>query len=192
MIMKKIPFVKILIAAAIYFLMAILASTSGLIHPVCFAYSGTVLAFLWSFVYLYVAANMQCFGAAAILNGTVLIVAVLMGEGDAPLFTGMIVFAALAEIIRRVNGYDTLKGVRLSYIPLAFSFYAYTAHWWTDTEGSLQAAVEEMRPGYDELMKPVIANIPALIIALMLVIPLAILGMRAAEKIMKKQAEKLH
>lgn len=82
--------------------------------------------------------------------------------------------------------------MRLSYIPLAFSFYAYTAHWWTDTEGSLQAAVEEMRPGYDELMKPVIANIPALIIALMLVIPLAILGMRAAEKIMKKQAEKLH
>ena len=56
--------------------MAILASTSGLIHPVCYAYSGTVLAFLWSFVYLYVAANMQCFGAAAILNGTVLIVAI--------------------------------------------------------------------------------------------------------------------
>ena len=189
--MKKVPVVKILIAAVIYFLLAILASTSGLIHPVCYAYSGTVLAFLWSFVYLYTAANMQCFGAAAILNGIALIAAVLMGEGDAPLFIGMIVFAALAEIIRRMNGYDTLKSVRLSYIPLAFSFYTFTAHWWTDTEGALHAAVEEMRPGYDELMKPVIANIPGLVIALILVIPMAILGMKLAEKVMKKQAAML-
>ena len=45
--------------------MALIASTGGLIHPVCFAYSGTVLAFLWSFVYLYAAANWQTFGAAA-------------------------------------------------------------------------------------------------------------------------------
>lgn len=189
--MKKIPVARILIAAVVYFLLGILASTSGLIHPACYAYSGTVLAFLWSFVYLYVAANMQCFGAAAILNGVALLVALLMGEGDAPLLIGMILFAALAEIIRKMNGYDTLRGVRRSYIPLAFSFYSFTAHWWTDTEGSLQAAVEEMRPGYDAMMRPVIANIPALVIALVLVIPLAILGMKLAETVMKKQAAKL-
>ena len=189
--MKKIPVVKVLIAAVIYFLLAILASTSGLIHPVCFAYSGTVLAFVWSFVYYYTAANMQCFGAAAILNGSALIVALLMGEGDTPLIVGMILFAAIAEIVRKLDGYDTLKGVRRSYIPLAFSFYAFTAHWWTDTEGSLEAAAEEMRPGYDALMKPVIENIPALIIALILVVPLAVLGMKLAEKLMKKQTAKL-
>ena len=189
---KKVPVVKILIAAVIYFLLGILASTSGLIHPACYAYSGTVLAFLWSFVYLYTAANMQCFGAAAVLNGIALVAALLMGEGDAPLIIGMIVFAALAEFIRKTNGYDTLKGVRRSYIPLAFTFYSFTAHWWTDTEGALQAAVEEMRPGYDELMRPVIANIPGLIIALILVIPMAVLGMKMSEKVMKKQAAMLN
>ena len=47
-----------------------------------------------------------------------------------------------------------MKGVRWSFIPFAFSFFAYTLHWWTDTEGSLAAAVEEMPAGYDELMKP--------------------------------------
>lgn len=36
----------------------------------------------------------------------------------------------------------------LKILPMAFSFFAYSAHWWTDTEGSLAAAVEEMRPGY--------------------------------------------
>ena len=101
-----------------------------------------------------------------------------MGEGDAPLFIGMIVFTTLAEIIRKLTDYDKL----------AYSFYAFTAHWWTDTEGALQAAMEEMRPGHDDLMKPVIANIPGLVIALILIIPVAALGMKLAEKVMKKQA----
>lgn len=37
----------------------------------------------------------------------------------------------------------------------------------------------------------VIANTPALIIALILVIPMAVLGMRLAEKVLKKQAAAL-
>ncbi|WP_091825801.1 MptD family putative ECF transporter S component [Butyrivibrio sp. ob235] len=71
------------------------------------------------------------------------------------------------------------------------SFYAYSAHWWTDTAGSLQAAVEEMPEGYADMMEPVIANTPGLIIALVFVIPVAILGMIIAEKVMKKQADSL-
>ena len=54
-------------------------------------------------------------------------------------------------------------------IPLAFSFFAYPAHWWFDTEGSLAAAVEEMPAGYDQLMIPVINNIPVLIVVLVLI-----------------------
>ncbi len=40
-------------------------------------------------------------------------------------------------------------------------------------------------------MLPVISNIPALIIALVLVIPIALLSMKLAEKIMKKSAASL-
>ena len=60
--------------------------------------------------------------------------------------------------------------------------FTYTAHWWTDTEGSLAAAVEEMRPGYDQLMVPVIDNIPVLILVYLITIPLAILAIRLAKK----------
>ena len=91
-----------------------------------------------------------------------------------------------------LNGYDTRKGVRLSFVPFAFSFYAYSAHWWTDTEGSLAAAVEEMPAGYADKMLPVIRNVPMLILMLALTIPTAILSMRLAESVMKKQTAKLH
>jgi hypothetical protein len=55
----------------------------------------------------------------------------------------------------------------------------------TDTEGSLAAAVEEMPAGYDELMKPVIDNIPMLILVLLLTIPITVLAMRLAERVIK-------
>lgn len=95
---------------------------------------------------------------------------------------------ALAEIIRKVKVYDTLRSVRWSFVPFAFSFFTYTAHWWTDTEDSLSDAVEEMPAGYDELMLPVIDNIPMLIVVLILTIPIAILAMRLSERVMKKRA----
>ena len=189
--MKKTPIWGIALAAVIYLVLFVLGAASGAIHPACFAYAGAVLPILFSFVYLYTASNMQCFGAALVLNGFTLIVGLIAGEGNLPLIIGMIALALIAELVRKLCGYDTLKGVRRSFIPFAFSFFAYTAHWWTDTEGSLAAAVEEMPAGYADKMEAVIANIPALVIALVLTIPIVILGMRFAEKLMKKSAAAL-
>jgi hypothetical protein len=186
--MKKVPVLGLLVAAVIWLVLFVLASSCGLIHPACYAYAGTVVPLLFSFVYLYTAANMQCFGAALLLNGFTLVVGLIAGEGNPPMIAGLIVLALIAELIRKLNGYDTCKGVRLSFIPLAFSFYAYSAHWWTDTEGSLAAAAEEMPAGYADKMIPVIENIPMLIIMLVLTIPVAVLSMRIAERVMKKQA----
>lgn len=189
--MEKKPVVSVLIAAVIYAVMFVLGSTCGLIHPACYAYAGTVIPLLFAFVYLYTAARWQGFGAAAILNGVVLVIGLIAGEGNLAMVIGLIVLALLAELIRKSNGYDTLTGVRRSFIPLAFSFYAYSAHWWTDTEGSLAAAVAEMPAGYADRMAAVIHNTPMLIVMLILTIPVAMLGIRLAEKVMKKQAASL-
>ncbi|MBO4776941.1 MAG: MptD family putative ECF transporter S component [Bacteroidales bacterium] len=180
----------IFISAIGYLAMFLLGATSGIIHPACYAYIGAIMPLFFACVYLYVAANLRCFGTATILNGFLFVVGLLTGEADATFIVGIILLTAFAEIIRFLYSYDTLKGVRWSFVPFAFSFFAYTAHWWTDTEGSLAAAVEEMPAGYDELMKPVIDNIPVLIVVLILTIPVAILGMRIAEKLLKKQAAK--
>lgn len=189
--MEKPSAWRLLVAAIIYLALFLLGSTSGLLGPACYAYVGTLLPIPFAFVYLYVAANVQGFGAAALLNGFVLVVGLVVGEGNAPLIIGLVVLAALAEILRRVLGYETLKGVRASFIPLAFSFYPYVAHWWTDTEGSLAAATAEMPAGYADAMVPVINNTVMLVVMICLVVPVAILAMRLAEKAMAKSAGRL-
>ena len=179
---------KILLMAVAYLVIFLLGSTSGLIHPACVAYAGAILPLLFAPVYLNTCSLMRCFGAAAVLNGFVLIVGLITGEADVPCIIGLCVLAALAEIIRYFLGYDTMKGVRWSFVPLAFSFFPYMAHWWTNTEGSLAEAVEVMRPGYDQMMIGVIENIPMLIVVLVLTVPVALLAIRLAERVLKKQA----
>ena len=79
--MKKRSVLGIAIAVVVYLLLFVLASSCGLIHPACYAYAGTFVPLLFSLVYLYITANMQCFGAAAILNGFVLGIGLILGAG---------------------------------------------------------------------------------------------------------------
>ncbi|MBP5327616.1 MAG: MptD family putative ECF transporter S component [Bacteroidales bacterium] len=178
---------RIILMMVAYLVTFILGATSGIIHPACYSYVGALLPLLTAFVYLYTCTLIRGFGAATALNGFILVLFLIAGEADTTFIIGVVILTAMAEILRRIKGYDTLKGVRWSFMPFAFSFFAYTAHWWTDTEGSLAAAVEEMPAGYDELMKPVIDNIPVMIVVLVLTIPVAILAIRLAARVMKKQ-----
>ena len=175
--------------AIAYLATFILGAASGAIHPACYAYVGSVLPLLFAFIYLYTCTIIRGFGAATALNGFIFVLFLIAGEADIAYIIGTIVLTALTEIVRYFCGYDTKKGVRWSFVPFALSFFAYTAHWWTDTEGSLAAAVDEMRPGYDQLMIPVINNMPVLTIVIVLTIPVAIIAMRWAEKALKKPAE---
>ena len=185
------PVFKVILMAFAYLATFILGATSGIIHPACYAYIGALLPLIFAFIYLYTCSIIRGFGAATALNGFVLVLFLIAGEADAAYLIGTVVLTALAEIIRYFCKYDTLKGVRRSFIPFAFSFFAYTAHWWFDTEGSLAAAVEEMPAGYDQLMKPVIDNVPVLVAVLVLTVPVAILAMRLAERTLKKPAASL-
>ena len=185
------PAFKIILMAIAYLLTFILGATSGAIHPACYAYIGAILPLLFAFIYLYTCSIIRGFGAATALNGFILVLFLIAGEADLGYMIATVIITVLAELIRKVFGYDTKKGVRWSFIPFAFSFFAYISHWWTDTEGSLAAAVEEMPAGYDQLMIPVINSIPLLLVVLVLTIPVAILAMRLAERSLKKQTEGL-
>lgn len=177
---------KLLLMGIAYLAIFILGATSGIIHPMCYAYIGAVLPLLFAFVYLYTTGIVRGFGAATVLNGFILVLFLLVGEADTAFIIGIIVLTALSEILRYFLGYNTKKGIRWGFVPFAFSFFAYTLHWWTDTEGSLAAAVEEMPAGYDEMMKPVIDNVPMLIVVLLLTIPISIFAIRIAERACKK------
>ncbi len=185
------PAFKVILMAAAYLVTFILGAASGAIHPACYAYIGALLPLVFAFIYLYTCSIIRGFGAATALNGFILVLFLIAGEADPGYMIATLVITALAELLRKIFGYDSIKGVRWSFIPFAFSFFAYISHWWTDTEGSLAAAVEEMPAGYDQLMIPVINNIPLLIVVLVLTIPVAILAMRLAERVLKKTAETL-
>ncbi len=178
------PVFKILLMAVAYLATFILGAASGAIHPACYAYIGVLLPLVFAFIYLHTCTLIRGFGAATVLSGFIFVLFLIAGEADLAYIIGTIGLTALAEILRLVMGYDTKKGVRWSFIPFAFSFFPYIAHWWTDTEGSLAAAVEEMPEGYDQLMIPVIENIPVMIVVLVLTIPVAILAMRLAERVL--------
>lgn len=184
-VMKKA--VIFLLMAIAYLATFILGAASGAIHPAYYAYAGAVLPLLTALVYLYTSTLIRGFGAATLLNGFILVLFLIADEADLAFAIGIMLLTALAEFIRWRCGYGTQKGVRWSFLPFAYSFFAYTAHWWTDTEGSLEAAREEMPVGYDLLMQPVIDNIPMLVVVLVLTFPVAILAMRLAERLLKKK-----
>lgn len=145
-----------------------------------------MLPFISAFIYLRTATFLRGFDAATALNGFIFVLFLVAGEADTAFIIGMLAVTALAEIIRHFNRNDAKKGVRLSFVPFAFSFFTYTLHWWTNTEGSLAAAVKEVPAGYDQLMVPVIENVPLLVIVLVFTIPIAIFAMRLAACVMKK------
>lgn len=177
--------VKVVLLAIAYVACFVLGSTTGLIHPACYAYVGAVLPLLFAFIYLGTSNIIKDFGTATVLNSVALLVALLSGEADVSLIIGIVFLTVLAELFRYLFRADSVKAVRWSFVPFAFSFFAYTIHWWTDREGALAAAVEEMPAGYDQLMIPVIDNVPVLIVVMLLTIPVAILSMRLAEKVLK-------
>ena len=183
---------KVFLMAIAYLALFVLGAWSGAIHPACYAYIGALLPLVSAFIYLYTCTLIRGFGAATALNGFVFVLFLIAGEADMAYIIGTVILTALTEILRKIKGYDTLKGVRWSFVPFAFSFFAYTLHWWTDTEGSLAAAVEGMPAGYDALMKPVIDNIPMLIVVLVLTIPVAMLTLRLAERAMIRPAATLN
>jgi len=183
------PAFKVLLLAIAYLASFVSGAASGMIHPAFYAYVGAILPLLFAFIYLYTSTFIRSFGVATALNGILLLLFLIAGEADWGQVIGFIILTALSEILRCRSGYDTIKGIRQSFLPFAYSFFAYISHWWTDTEGSLAAAVEEMPAGYDQLMIPVIENIPMLIVALIVTLPVAMLAIRLAERAMKKQLE---
>ena len=178
---------KVFLMVVAYLVLFILGAWSGAIKPCSYAYIGAMLPMLTAFIYLYTCTCIRCFGAATVLNGFIFVLFLIASETDLAYIIGTIVLTAMAGSLRKIKGYDMLNGVRWSFVPFSFSFFAYTLHWWTDTEGSLAAAVEEMPAGYDQLMIPVIKNIPVLIVVMVLTIPVAILAKRLAERAMKEQ-----
>ena len=124
--MKKI--LTLAICAVLWFAALCLFAFSGSFHPACYAYAGTFIPLAYAFIYLYAASKMKSFGVPTILNGFLLVLLLASGEADTIMVISIVVLTALAEVLRKVYGYDTRKGTRISFIPLALTFFCYKYH----------------------------------------------------------------
>ena len=90
------PIIKVLLMAIAYFVTFILGATSGIIHPACYAYIGVLLPLLTAFIYLHTSTLVKGFGAAAILNGFVLVLFLIAGEADTSCIIGLVGLTVMA------------------------------------------------------------------------------------------------
>ena len=54
----------------------------------------------------------------------------------------------LAELVRRLGGYESLRAARWSFLPLAFSSSGSPLYIWIDPARTAASAAEEMSPAY--------------------------------------------
>jgi hypothetical protein len=128
--MKKLSVLRVSVATVIYVALFAVASASTMLHPSAYACAVILLPLLAAPLYLCVASYVRGFGAAALLNGSCLVVGLLAGEGGSRSFVfGLILAALLSESERKSSGYDTLLGVHYSFVMFTGSFYVLSAHW---------------------------------------------------------------
>ena len=60
------PVFKVILMAVAYLVTFILGATSGAIHPVCYAYVGALLPFIFAFIYLYTCTLIRGFAGSVI------------------------------------------------------------------------------------------------------------------------------
>jgi len=159
---------KVVLLAIAHLALYVVSLVSGDLYPRYYVHIGAVLPLLLAFVYLSAASTIRRFGAAAILNGCVLLFAVVSGKADFTFLITLCLLTIATEILRFVFGFDTLKGVHWSFIPFAFSFFVFS-----DPELRL-------------LMQ---RSLLLLAVMILLTVATAVVGMWLAEKVLGKHLE---
>ena len=113
----------------LYFLITVLVMMCGSFSPLFWVFLPAITAAASGWLYLYLAARTPRFGVPVLMNLVVLL-----------LF--------LAELVRRLGGYESLRAARWSFLPLAFSSSGSPLYIWIDPARTAASAAEEMSPAY--------------------------------------------
>lgn len=99
-------------------------------------------------LYLYLAARTPRFGVPVLMNLVVLLLFLAAGELSGWMAVTLAAGAVLAELVRRLGGYESLRAARWSFLPLAFSSSGRPLYIWIDPARTAASAAEEMSPAY--------------------------------------------
>ena len=82
------------------------------------------------------------------MNLVVLLLFLAAGELSGWMAVTLAAGAVLAELVRRLGGYESLRAARWSFLPLAFSASGSPLYIWIDPARTAASAAEEMSPAY--------------------------------------------
>ena len=94
----------------IYFVITMLVMMSGSFTPLTWIFMTALIGLLAGVPYMYITAREQIFGVSIIMNLIVGLIYFIAGELSNLVIVTLIASAILAEIIRKLSGYKSLKG----------------------------------------------------------------------------------
>lgn len=132
----------------LYFLITVLVMMCGSFSPLFWVFLPAITAAASGWLYLYLAARTPRFGVPVLMNLVVLLLFLAAGELSGWMAVTLAAGAVLAELVRRLGGYEGLRAARWSFLPLAFSSSGSPLYIWIDPARTAASAAEEMSPAY--------------------------------------------
>ncbi|MFC2822047.1 MAG: MptD family putative ECF transporter S component [Spirochaetales bacterium] len=185
--MKKILFAILL--AVIYFAITLGCMFLGFVSPVLWVYQPVISAFLAATPVLIACRNWKKFGAVLIFPAVLTVLLIFSGEASGTFrICSLLIVLAASELVRKLMGYESKNGARLSYAVVSLIPICPILLLWLDTKFYYSGAVSEMGQAYaNSLMK--MATPFGLILLIALTFLAGYLGAIVSEKIFKDKVE---
>lgn len=101
----------------LYFLITVLVMMCGSFSPLFWVFLPAITAAASGWLYLYLAARTPRFGVPVLMNLVVLLLFLAAGELSGWMAVTLAAGAVLAELVRRLGGYESLRAARLELSP---------------------------------------------------------------------------
>ena len=100
----------------LYFLITVLVMMCGSFSPLFWVFLPAITAAASGWLYLYLAARTPRFGVPVLMNLVVLLLFLAAGELSGWMAVTLAAGAVLAELVRRLGGYESLRAARWSFL----------------------------------------------------------------------------
>ena len=109
-------FAAVLGGSLLYFLITVLVMMCGSFSPLFWVFLPAITAAASGWLYLYLAARTPRFGVPVLMNLVVLLLFLAAGELSGWMAVTLAAGAVLAELVRRLGGYESLRAARWSVL----------------------------------------------------------------------------
>lgn len=182
--------VMIGILSAIYFVLNLVVMVSGGITPLLWVFMPPILSVLCGVVYMLLAVKVQKTGAVFIMGIITGLIYVSTGQFTLVLLLTFGIGCLIAEIIRKITSYNSIKGNILSYAFFSLGMVGSPLPIWIFRDSFLNQMVSQGLP--EEYVNTLNSLTPNWVLILMIVLTflLAFIGGFIGKSVLRKHFEK--